>query len=211
MKFARVLAVSGALISIGAVGLAATSTTITPSPAPAPAASPAALAPETFTVDPVHSAVIFRIKHNNVSNFYGRFNDLAGTWTLDDAAPEKSTMEFAIKAESVDSGNSKRDDHLRSPDFFNAKEFPTLTFKATKVAKKGDNTFEVIGDLTLLGKTKPVTVAVTHTGTAAGRRGTVSGIEATFTFKRSDFGMNYGTGQLGDEVTIIAGIEGAGK
>jgi len=204
MKFARVLALSGALIGVGVLGIAATTANTAPLSSPAPTVD----APQAFKVDAVHSAVIFRIKHSNVSNFYGRFNDLSGGWTLDAASPEKSTMEFSIKTEKVDSGNSKRDDHLRSPDFFNAKEFPAITFKSTKVTKKGDNKYEVVGDLTLLGKTKPVTVALEHTGTASGERGTRSGIDATFTFKRTDFGMNYSTDQLGDEVTIMAGVSG---
>lgn len=204
MKFARVLALSGALMGVGMIGIAATAQ----NSGGGNAAQPASAGAQAFKVDAVHSAVVFRIKHMNVSNFYGRFNTLAGSWTLDSASPEKSAMEFTIQAESVDSGNGKRDDHLRSPDFFNAKEFPTISFKSTKVTSKGENAYEVVGDLTLLGKTRPVTVALTHTGTATSQRGTRSGIEAVFSFKRTDFGMNYSTDSLSDEVTIMAGVSG---
>ncbi len=205
MKFARVLAVAGALTGIGLFGIAAAQQG---GAAPAAPAAAQPLAPGAFKVDGGHSAVIFKIKHNNVTNFYGRFNNLSGAWNLDAAAPDKSAMEFSIKTDSVDTGNSKRDDHLKSPDFFNAKENPTMTFKSTKVTKKDDTHYEVTGDLTLMGKTKPVTVAIEHTGTATGERGTRSGIEAVFTIKRSDYGVGSAGPGLGDEVTVIAGVEG---
>jgi polyisoprenoid-binding protein YceI len=214
MKFARVMILAGTLAGIGALGIATAAGTAQQqgagAPKATPAAAPASTGAESFKVDPVHSAVIFKIKRNDVSNFYGRFNGLTGSWNLDGAAPEKSSMEFSIKTESVDSGNPKRDDHLKTADFFNAKEFPTISFKSTKVTKKGDNKYEVAGDLTLHGVTKPITVALEHTGTATGEHGTQSGVEATFTIKRSDFGVGTPGRGLADEVSLIVGIAGVG-
>lgn len=202
MKFARVLALTGALTAIGAFGIAAAQNTAPSAPAAAPAAASGA-----FRADPVHSAVIFKLRYSGVSNFYGRFNGLDGHFSMD---AEKSSFEFTLKSEKVDSGNAKRDDHLKSADFFNAKEFPTITIKSTKFTKKGDNAYEVAADLTLLGKTKPVTITLTDGGTSSGKSGPRAGLEATFTFKRSEFGMNYGLegNGLGDEVTITAGVSG---
>src|SRR5690242_17832466 len=80
----------------------------------------------TYKLDPVHSTVIFGVTHLNVSKVFGRFNEVNGTVTLDDAAPGKSALEISIKVESLDTNNSKRDGHLKSPDFFNAKQFPEI-------------------------------------------------------------------------------------
>lgn len=163
-----------------------------------------------YTVDAVHSTVIFRIKHMNAGYSYGRFNDLAGTFLLDDARPEASSIAITVQTESIDTANEKRDQHLRSPDFFSAKEFPTITFKSTQVKKSG-SAFEVVGDLTLHGVTKPVTATVEPSGTGKGRQGeSLAGLEARFTIKRSDFGMTtYLPTALGDEVNLIVALEGA--
>ena len=181
-------------------------------PASTPAVTPVALNAEDtkpFEIDTVHSSVVYRIKHQDVAYFYGTFNDVSGTFFLNPAEPNKSVIDVTIKVDSIDSRNDKRDAHLKNQDFFSATEFPTATFKSTGFSRTGESTWDVTGDLTIRGQTKPVTVQVTHTGQATGRRGEVAGIEAKFTFKRSDFGMNYMVGKgLGDEVTIMAGLEG---
>ena len=165
-------------------------------------------APAAFKIDPVHSSVIFRVKHMNVSYFWGRFNDIAGTVAWDAAKPEASSFDVQIKTESVDSKDPKRDNHLKSPDFFNAKQFPTLAFKSKSVKKLDDTTFEVGGDLTLHGVTKPLTAKVEMTGTGKGMRGgSLVGFETTFEIKRSDFGMNFMKGPLGDDVRIVVSLE----
>ncbi|MFN5943954.1 MAG: YceI family protein [Phycisphaerae bacterium] len=163
-----------------------------------------------FEIDAVHSAVIYRIKHLNVAWNYGRFNKMSGQFHLDAANPASSVLTISVDASSIDSGNTKRDDHLRGGDFFSAKEFPTLSFVGKTFTKKSDTTWEVAGDLTLLGVAKPLTITVEDTGRGPGRGGgEVAGIETKFEVKRSDFGMNYMVGKgLSDEVTLIVGLEG---
>ncbi|HEV8001076.1 MAG TPA: YceI family protein, partial [Planctomycetaceae bacterium] len=111
---------------------------------------------EEYAVDPDHSGVSFKISHLGLSWVQGRFDDFSGRFTLDRQNPANCSFQLAAKTEGVDTNNRKRDDHLRSPDFFNAKQFPVISFKSTAVrpAKEG---FEVTGDLTLHGATHPVT------------------------------------------------------
>src|SRR5690349_10141147 len=116
----------------------------------------AAMAAETYTVDPVHSSISFMISHAGISNIHGRFNDFSGKITID-KDPAKSSFALSIPIDSIDTNNVKRDEHLRAPDYFNAKQFPALTFQSTKV-KAVDGGYEVAGDLTMHGVTKPVTI-----------------------------------------------------
>jgi polyisoprenoid-binding protein YceI len=200
-RFASALA----LFAAAAVGSTLLFTASTPSQAVA-----APMADGGFKVDPVHSSVLFKIKHNNVAWFYGRFNNPTGTFNIDMTDPAKSAIDVSVKSEDVDSGNKKRDEHLKSADFFSAKEYPSISFKGKSFKKSGDKTIEATGDLTLHGVTKPVIVTIEHTGDGKGRDGgALAGIHATFTFKRTDFGVNYGIGQLGDEVTLMIGLEGS--
>lgn len=167
-----------------------------------------------FTIDPTHSAVVYKITHMGVSNHWGRFDDVGGTFSFDPKSPQSASFDVTIKSESIDSGDKKRDGHLRTPDFFNAKEYPTIEFKSTGVGAGADGVFELKGDLTLLGKTKPVTARLTHVGEKEiPKMGHRSGVEATFTIKRSDFGMNYmvENGGLGDDVQIVVALEGVQK
>lgn len=167
-----------------------------------------------YKLDPVHSHVIFKIKHLGTSHAYGMIHEPTGSFTIDAADPTKSTIEVSAKVENIDTGSPKRDEHLRSGDFFSAKEFPTLTFKSTAFKSAGENKHEVTGDLTMHGVTKPITAQLHVLGSGKGMRGgTVMGLEATFTIKRSDFGMNtyIKEGALGDEVSITVAIEGTGK
>jgi polyisoprenoid-binding protein YceI len=156
--------------------------------------------------------MMFRIKHASASNFYGRFNNITGSLMLDDDAG-KNSFTVQIQAESVDTGNAQRDQHLKGPDFFNAKQFPTITFKSTQVKKSGDDSFDVTGDLTLHGETKPVTTKVTKTGTGKNFGKAVVGMEANLTIKRADFGVGtkFGPEVLGDEVQITVSLEAAKK
>lgn len=202
---------SFAAASLGLVGALLTGAgSAAPAAAPAPAATPA-LADE-LKVDSAHSSVIYKISHLGVTNFYGRFNKVTGTFAFDPANPSSATFDITIDADSIDSNNKQRDDHLRNSDFFNTKQFPKITFKSKDVRKAGSG-FDLAGDLTLLGQTKPITAKLAHTGAGdkGERMGYRSGFEAVFTFKRSDFGMNYGIegGMLGDEVTVTVAIEGA--
>ena len=110
--------------------------------------------------------------------------------------------------ESVDTKNEKRDQHLKNADFFNAKQFPVMTFKSTKVEGSGD-TYKVTGDLTLHGVTKPLTLEIKKGGEAKGMEGEIrGGGETKFAIKRSDYGMNFMQGPLGDEINIVVSLEG---
>ncbi len=172
-------------------------------------AVPAALAAETYSIDPVHSAVLFRITHLGVSTFHGRFQDVSGTYVVDAENPAASSFDVTIKAESVDTHNEKRDQHLKSPDFFNVKQFPVLTMKSKSVKKTGDKTMRVTADLTIHGVTKEVAFDVTQVG--AGKDpwgGYRSGFDGSFTIKRSDYDVKFMPGALGEDVTILVSIEG---
>ncbi len=166
-------------------------------------------ATETYKVDPVHTTAIFRIKHLGVTYFYGRFNETTGSFTLNTENPSEMSFDVQIKTQSVDTNAARRDNHLKSPDFFNAKQFPTISFKSKSVQSSGENTYTVAGDLTLHGVTKPISVQMEFVGQGdRGQRGYRAGFEVTFTIKRSDYGMNYMQGMLGDEVRIMVGLEG---
>jgi polyisoprenoid-binding protein YceI len=168
----------------------------------------AAHAADTFKIDPVESSVVFSVMDLGVNNFYGRFNDISGTVVLDKADPSKSSFDLTIPVESVDTKNEKRDQHLKSPDFFNAKQFPVMTFKSKKVEGSGDE-FTVTGDFTLHGVTKPLTLEVKKIGEGKGMKGEMrAGGEARFTIKRSDHGMDFMQGPLGDEINIIVSLQG---
>ncbi|MEA2630841.1 MAG: hypothetical protein QOE66_1060 [Chloroflexota bacterium] len=168
-------------------------------------------AAETYAADTTHSSVVYRVKHMNTSFAWGRFNDIKGAFTLDESNPAEGRFEFQVKADSVDTADAKRDQHLKSPDFFNVVQFPTITFKSQSITKSG-NAYEVSGDLTLHGVTKPVAVRVVPTGTGKDMRGTpIAGIEATLSIRRSDFGMTKMIPAVGDDVWVNVSIEGARK
>jgi len=166
-------------------------------------------AADTLKVDPVHSFVTFRVQHLGVSHVWGRFNNPGGTIVIDDADPSKSTFAIEVKTASVDTGNEKRDGHLKSADFFNARQFPTISFKSTSVKSSGDNKFEVTGDLTLHGVTRPLTVTIERVGAGdkGGQFGYRAGFDASFAIKRSDFGMTNMVGPVGDDVNLWVSLE----
>lgn len=165
---------------------------------------------ETYTVDPVHSSISFMISHAGISNIHGRFNAFSGKITIDEADPSKSTFALEIPIESIDTNNVKRDEHLRAPDYFNAKQFPTMSFKSTKV-KAVDGGFDVTGDLTLHGVTKPVSFSLKGGDKVVEfPKGTKRiGIVTNLAIRRSDYGMTVEPKALGDEVPILIGIEAA--
>lgn len=166
----------------------------------------------TYQIDPVHTTVIYRIKHLSSSYSYGRFDGPTGSFEYDPAAPERSTFELTLNVDTINSGNEARDKHLKSPDFFNAKQFPTITFKSSSVKKVADDKLEVTGDVTLHGVTKSVTVPLDIVGTAKGMQGeTRTGFEGVIEVKRSDFGMTGLAQAVGDDVRLIISIEGIQK
>jgi polyisoprenoid-binding protein YceI len=175
---------------------------------PAQSAPPAS----TWTGDTVHSFVLFKIKHLGTSWVYGRFNDFTVSIEAGDEGAGVTSASLVVKTESVDTGAAKRDQHLRSPDFFNAKEFPEITFKSTAAKAVDADTTEVTGDLTIHGTTKPVTVKVVRVGHGKGmQKEDLAGYEATFTVKRGDYGMTNMVGPVGDEVAVTIAVEASRK
>ena len=168
-----------------------------------------AYAAETYKLDPGHTSVVFRIKHLGVAYVYGRFNGPTGSFVFDESSPAKSSIEVQVNAKDVDTAVEKRDNHLRSPDFFNAGEHPLVSFKSTSVKKLDNDTYEVAGNLTLIGKSRPLTVKARHTGSGKDPWGNFRrGFETSFTIKRSEFGMNFMLGGVSDDVAITVSVEG---
>ncbi len=146
-----------------------------------------------YKVDPVNSFALYKVKHFGASYAYGQFTALEGTISFDASNPEASSVAITIKSDSISTHNPGRDRHLSGPDFFNAKEFPTMKFKSTSWKKAGDGTYTVTGTFTMLGVTKTVTASVEHVGDGKNARGgAVSGFQAVFKIDRTEFGMNYG-------------------
>jgi len=168
----------------------------------------AAQGADTYKIDPVHSSVVFSIKHMGVTDFLGNFNEITGTVVFDATDPAKSTVELTVPVAGVNSRHPKRDDHLKSPDFFNAEKFPAVTFKSTKVDGSGTD-FKVTGDFTLLGVTKSITVDFKRGPDGKGMQGEIrGGGETRFTIKRSDYGMTFMPDALGDDVGLVISLEG---
>ena len=176
----------------------------------------ATAAPESFTIDPTHSFVYYEVEHLGVSMQRGRFDRTSGKFTLDRAA-KTGGIEFNIEAASISSGDNVKgsrprtlDDHLKTADFFNAAEFPRVSFKSTGVKFAGDNPSEVAGTLTMLGVSKPVTLKVERwvcKDNPMSKRPMCGG-NASTTIKRSDWGMKYGVPAIGDEVRLWMAVEG---
>jgi polyisoprenoid-binding protein YceI len=167
---------------------------------------------DDYTIDAVHSGVSFQISHVGLAYIHGRFDDFSGNFTIDTSDPTKSAFSLSIKSESVDTNNSKRDDHLRSPDFFNVKQFPTISFTSTSV-KPIDGGYEVTGDLTIHGATKPVTFSLKGGASAEFPKGVSrTGFSTSqIVVKRSDFGVGKPMPVLGDEVYVSISFEGTKK
>lgn len=189
-----------------AAGVAALALAVTLCAVPAHAA-------ETFKVDPNHSEVSFQIRHL-VTQVRGGFNDFGGTVVMDPADPAASSVDFWIDAGSVDTRNDKRDQHLRSEDFFYVEQNPRITFESSTVQKTGDDTYDVTGTLTMRGVSKQVTLPVTFAGTAPDPWGNVrAGFSTSTTVDRKDYGINWnqaldqGGFLLGDDVAITINLE----
>lgn len=163
-----------------------------------------------FTLDKVHSNVVFKIGHMGVANMYGMIHAPEGTYSLDFASPSSSKLEIKVLTENIDTGNEGRDRHLKSPDFFDTKQFPEISFVGKQFEKTGEKTMKVTGELTMLGKTQPVVATLSFVGEGETKQGFKSGFEAQFTIKRSEFGMTkYLEGNaLSDEVSLMVAVEG---
>lgn len=161
-----------------------------------------------YKIDAAHSVAFFEVGHlGGVSRFMGRFNDMSGDLVVD--TPAKSAIKVAIKTDSIDTKHEGLDKHLKSPDFFNAVQFPTLNFNSTAVSLNDAGEGTVAGNLSLHGVTKPVTLKLKQIGSGKGMKGeTRVGYVAIGTIKRTDFGMAYGVpGAATDEVDLRINIE----
>jgi len=167
---------------------------------------------ETYKIDPVHSTIGFKVRHLT-GKVTGRFADVTGLIHIDADHPETSSVEAEIQAKSIDTANDKRDGHLKSPDFFDVEKFATITFKSKKVTLVDKETADVLGDLTLHGVTKEVTLHVQFLGKGKGMDGSPqTGWEATTKINRADYGLVWnklieGTAVVGEEVDITLNIE----
>jgi len=170
-----------------------------------------------WKIDPMHSEADFAIKHMAISTVHGSFHGVSGVITFDPANMAKSSVEATIPVDTVDTGVAPRDNDLKSPRFFDAAQFPTMTFKSTSVHKAGDH-YDVAGDLTLHGVTKPVVLKLEEPGKeeiGMDKKSVHRGFTATTTINRQDFGLTFngtlssGDAVLGDEVKIEIDIDAA--
>ena len=167
-----------------------------------------------WSIDGTHSTVGFKVRHMMVSWVRGTFGKVSGEIHIDHDKLAESSAVVTVEAASVDTANEKRDKHLRNSDFFDVEKYPTITFKSTSVRNVGADSFEFVGDLTLLGTTREVVVSVTDVAKPIqGRRGKKSGASASFEINRSDFGMTYsrvldaGGLNIGTEVKLSIDME----
>ena len=164
----------------------------------------------TFKLDPVHCMANFRVQHMGAGMFWGRFNNVTGTMSTSEDGTAAPNFDVVVMVDSVDTGTEKLDRTLLGPNFFDAKEFDSITFKSRSVVSSGEGMWEVTGDLTLLGVTRPITAQVEFTGLNGNPVMKKVGYEARFSIKRSDYGMDWGVknGALGDEVDLVVSLEG---
>jgi polyisoprenoid-binding protein YceI len=167
-----------------------------------------------WQIDTSHSQVEFSVRHMMISNVRGRFESLAGTVEFDEANPARSTVDVQIEAASVNTRDPRRDGHLKSPDFFDAEQYPYLTFKSKRVVPETENTGKIVGDLTIRGVTREVVLDVYYSGLAKSPWGTTSaGFSAETRISRKDWGLNWNqaleTGGMlvGDEIRIAIELE----
>ena len=163
---------------------------------------------ETYKVDGDHAQILFVANHLGFSKTYGMFKTVSGEFKIDDAALKTSSVEMSINADSLTTLVDKKDQHLKSPDFLDVKQFPKITFKSDSITKSGNN-YEIKGQLTLHGVTKPVTMKFNRMKTGEDPWKNIrTGGEGRMTIKRSDFGINFMKDGIPDDVEIIASVEG---
>jgi polyisoprenoid-binding protein YceI len=168
----------------------------------------------TYTIDPSHSQIGFSVKHMMFSTVRGNFSGFEGTIVVDNDNPANSSVEVTIDASTVSTRDAKRDEHLRSADFFDVEKYPTITFKSTSIDFKSAEDFTITGDLTMHGVTKPVKIKAEQTGEGTNPWGMeVAGFEGSTKIDRKDFGLTYnamlekGGVLIGEEIKIDLELE----
>ncbi|MEV8525547.1 YceI family protein [Streptomyces sp. NPDC052000] len=146
----------------------------------------------TYTIDPSHSSIGFTVRHAMVTNVRGSFADHEGTLTLDGANPAASAASIDVRIASVDTGIADRDGHLRSADFFDAEQFPLMSFRSTEAQELGGDKYRMVGDLTIKGVTRPLAIDLEFNGTATDPYGNQRiGFEGSAEILRSDWGLTW--------------------
>lgn len=174
--------------------------------------SKAELATGTWGIDKAHTDIGFTVLHIGVSKVRGSFTDFDGTVVADGKNPEKSSVDFTIKVDSINTANTARDNHLKGKDFFEVDKYPTITFKSTKITKRKGG-FNAIGTLTMHGVSKTVTLPFTVAGPAKGPDQKLHmGVDTSVTIDRKDYGLTWnalieGTKAVGDEITITISMD----
>lgn len=173
---------------------------------------PAQAAPERYVIDPSHMAIAFLVWHMGFARTVGQFTQAEGSFVFDDAKPSVSDIDVRIAAASVDTHHQARDEHLRKEEFLWVEKYPDITFHGTSAEQTGQRTGKIMGDLTIRGVTRPVTLDVTWNKSGEylmGDKHWAAGFSARTTIRRSDFGMTYALqgGAVGDEVDIILEFE----
>ncbi len=176
------------------------------------AAAPALAAPATYSIDPTHASIAFKVMHIGYAQTIGFFREIEGGFTYDAEAQELGRVEVSIPASSVWTNHERRDAHVRNADFLDVEAHPVITFTAEGGTVTGDNTGTVTGDLTILGVTKPITLEATLNKVANypfGHQKETMGISIRGTVTRSEFGMDYAVanGLVGDDVELLIEIE----
>jgi polyisoprenoid-binding protein YceI len=168
----------------------------------------------TYAIDPAHSQIGFAVKHMMFSTVRGNFRGFEGTIVVDNANPANSSVHVTIDASTITTGDVKRDEHLRSADFFDVEQYPTIEFKSVSVDFKSPDDFKVIGELTMHGVTRPVTIEAEQTGEGTNPWGVdVAGFEGSTKINRKDFGLNWnaalekGGVLVGDDIKINLELE----
>ena len=172
-----------------------------------------ALSADRYQIDPVHSSIAFSVRHMVINKVKGNFKEFSGTIYYDENDITQSSVEVTIKTASINTENPKRDAHLRSPDFFDAANYPEITFRSKRIVKEGDH-YVAIGDLTMRGVTREIRIPFEITGKVTDPWGnTRFGVEASLTLNRHDYGISWsktldnGGLVVGNEVKIELNIE----
>jgi len=198
------------IVALSVISAAIASPVVFHPAAPLSAATP--VAPTTFNIDPSHSQVMFKVRHLGLSTVSGRFSSFAGSFQLDPTTGLASDATLSINVASVNTDSERRDSHLKSADFFAADSFPRITFTSTAVQKASSNKYKVLGNLTMRGVTRPVTLDAEVAGTRQTPQGWLAAVNMSGTVKRKEFGLMWdrvteGISAVGDEITLQIEIE----